>query len=289
MNTKASSRFLSLLLMLAMVVSMLPTAAFAAGKALTQGSYIVPITSLTSGAPIHAVATEFSKSFGTEVQVDVDASGKMTATITPQHMLVNVSGNYHCNILKIRSAAGEATYPELKTEPVTPTFGKPEVTQEIQCPAKAVLVLPEANAQGAYDLEVTADFMNGMSGSLDQDHWMSVVLTLDFDKAQKNEPVFKFSTQQTVIAAGEYFIPTALMHTDHHERPSMAASAILGGKLTVEADGTAFVNVKLGPVDTTAMTEELCAFTMPKGYQFIESGSIRSSLFCSTVRVTVGK
>ena len=223
---------------------------------LAEGSYLVPIKSLTSGAPIPAVATEFAKSFGTEVQLDVAADGTMTATIVPQHMVVNVNGSYHCNILKVRSAAGEAAYPEMKTELVTPTFGKPEVTQNIQCPAKAVVVLPAANAEGAYPLEVTADFMNGMNGGLEKDHWMDVALTLDFASAKPAQPAgpsFEFGTAKTVLTPGKYTIPTALMHADHHEKPSMAAKAILGGELEVMENGDAYVNVKLGPVDAYGM------------------------------------
>ena len=220
------------------------------------GSYIVPIIKLKSGAPIPAVKTEFAKSFGTEVQVDVAEDGTVKATIHPQHMVVNFRGTYHCNILKIKSTAGEASYPEMKTELVTPTFGAPQTTEPIECPATAVVTLPAAEADGNYKLEVTADFMNGMNGGIHVDHWMTITLTLDGANAKPLKPAgptYEFGTQKTVLNPGVYTIPTALKHADHHEKPSMAAKAILGGKLEVMDNGDAYVNVKLGPVDAYGM------------------------------------
>ena len=152
---------------------------------LPQGSYQVPVVTLNSAAPIPAVKTEFAKSFGTHVQIDVDEQGKMMATIIPQHMVVNFNGEYHCNILKLRGAS----YPEMKTEVVTPVFGKPTDIQEIQCPAKIVVELPAYDAAtSGYNFELTADFMNALNGGIDKDHWMNVTLQLDFASVGPQQP-----------------------------------------------------------------------------------------------------
>ena len=250
-------RILSVVLALVLVVGVFPAAAYAAAEdTLAEGSYLVPITSLTSAAPIPAVAQEFTKSFGTELQVDVDADGRMTAILAPQHLVVNVGGSYHCNILKTRAGEALGTVLETKTELVTPTFGKPDVTQEIQVPARISQVLPAANEDGSFNLEVTADFMNGMFGGLDVDHWMDVVLSLDFSKAQPLEaaPSYEFGTAKTVLLPGEYELPVSMMKADKHEKPSMAGSCIKGGTLLVNEDGSAVVTLKLGPVSVMGLT-----------------------------------
>ena len=250
-------RILSVVMALVLVVGVFPAAAFAAQEnTLTEGSYLVPVASLTSAAPIPAVAQEFAKAFGTQVQVDVDADGQMTAILAPQHMVVNVGGEYHCNILKTRAGEALGTVLETKTELVTPTFGVPDVTENMECPAKISQVLPAANEDGSFNLEVTADFMNGMFGGLDVDHWMDVVLSLDFSKAESLEaaPSYEFGTAKTVLVPGEYELPVSMMKENNHDKPSMAGTCIKGGSLLVNEDGSAVVTLKLGPVSVMGIT-----------------------------------
>ena len=250
-------RILSVVLALVLVVGVFPAAAFAAAEdTLAEGSYLVPITGLTSAAPIPAVAQEFAKAFGTQAQVDVDANGQMTAILAPRHLVVNLGGSYHCNILKTRAGEALGTVLETKTELVTPTFGVPDVTKDIECPAKISQVLPAASEDGSFKLEVTADFMNGMFGGLDADHWMDVALSLDFSKAEPLEaaPSYEFGTAKTVLVPGEYELPVSMMKADKHDKPSMAGTCIKGGSLLVNEDGSAVVTLKLGPVSVMGIT-----------------------------------
>ena len=163
-----------------------PVVEAAAQPVLAEGRYTVPVVELKSSAPIPAIAAAFKEGFGKAIQLDVDADGTMTATILPQHMApVMAEIAYHCNILKIMANSVEATYPQMQTQLVTRQFGAAD-TQEIQCPAKAVVVLPAFDEQKAgYPMQVTVDFMNGMYGDINTDNWMDVVLKLDLANAKK--------------------------------------------------------------------------------------------------------
>ena len=261
-KTRSAERIIAMLLSLVMLVGMLPMSVFAADvqdvpaqtvqAPLTEGSYMVPVAELKSAAPIPAVQTEFAKAFGTEVQIDVATDGQMTATIVPQHMVVNFSGLYHCNVLTVKTAAAEAAYPEMKTEQVSPTFGQPDVVQEIQCPAKVVVPMPEPTPEGGYVFTLTVDFMNSfLGGGLEQSYPTDVTLKLDFANAKALKPTgpaFEFGPKHTVLEPGKYSLPVKMMNADKPNKESMAGSAIKGARLEVLEDGTAFVNVDLGPV-----------------------------------------
>ena len=258
-KTRSAERIIAMLLSLVMLVGLLPMSVFAADvqeqraqTELAPGSYMVPVENLESAAPLAPVKTEFAKAFGTEVQIDVAEGGEMTATIVPQHMVVDMSsmnqGKYHCNILTVEGAA----YPEMKTEKVSPTFGQPDVVQEIECPAKIVVPMPAANEKGGYVFTLTVDFMNSfLGGGLDKSYPTDVTLTLDFAGAKEIKPAgpsFEFGTAKTVLKPGKYALPVALMNSSKPDKASMAASAIKGGALEVMADGSAFVTVDVAEV-----------------------------------------
>ena len=264
-KTRSAERIIAMLLSLVMLVGLLPMSVFAADvqeqpaqTQLAEGSYMVPVVDLVSKAPLAPVQVAFAKAFGSEVRIDVAADGQMTATITPQHMVVDMSsmnqGKYHCNVLTVEGAS----YPEMKTEKVSPIFGKPDTIQDIQCPAKIVVPMPAANEKGGYVFTLTVDFMNSfLGGGLEKDYPTGVTLTLDFANAKEIKPAgpsFEFGTAKTVLKPGKYNLPVAMMNASKPEKPSMAAAAIQGGTLEVLEDGTAFVNLQLGAVKMMGLT-----------------------------------
>ena len=85
------------------------------------GDYVVPITSLKSKAPIAAVNEAFNKAFGESAKVTVDGEGNMTATVENNHMVINMMGEYHANVLTVEGAE----YLSYKTEQSSTTFGNP--------------------------------------------------------------------------------------------------------------------------------------------------------------------
>lgn len=246
-----------------MLFSCMPMSAFAAAAdapSLTEGSYKVPITGLKSGAPIPAVATEFEKAFGTHVQIAVDAAGKMTATIHPQHMVVKLSGDNHCNILKLRTAAGEAEYSDVKDQKVTVGQVGGE-TQPIQAPGTMKIAMPayneavnvgKGNPIPGYPFELTADFMNGLHGNVNVDHWMTVALQLDLSKAEKlgggsepEAPKGGFGSAGTVLEAGKYNLPITMYKKADKAAISGEKAAFDKAILTVNADGSADVDLSM--------------------------------------------
>ena len=64
----------------------------------------MPITSLKSKAPIASVNEAFNKAFGESAKVTVDGEGNMTATVENNHMVINMMGEYHANVLTVEGA-----------------------------------------------------------------------------------------------------------------------------------------------------------------------------------------
>ena len=174
-------RGLALMVACAMLISTNVASAFAAdsAKSLEPGQYEVAVTALKSGAPIAPIQQAFSKAFGENIIVDVAKDGKMTATITPQHMVVNFMGTYHCNILTVQGA----TYPSYELRQSSPEFGKPGSIVEISVPSKIVVELPQPNEEGDYVFTITVDFMDGFLGE-GQPYPTEVAATLDMANAK---------------------------------------------------------------------------------------------------------
>lgn len=79
---------------------------------------------------------------------------------------------------------------------------------------------------------------------------------------------FEFGTARTRLAPGRYDLPVALKHADKHDQNSMAAAAVLGGKLEVQDSGDAFVNVKLGPVNVYGLKGWSENWKIYSGYEY---------------------
>lgn len=149
-----------------------------AAEVLEAGDYVVPITSLKSKAPIPAVNEAFNKAFGENANVSVDEKGNMTATVENRHMVINMMGEYHANVLTVEGAE----YLSYKTEQSSTSFGKPTEITQIEVPEKMKFpITPSGN--GECSLTITVDFMNNMMGG-GKPYPTTVTLTLDFSKAQ---------------------------------------------------------------------------------------------------------
>ena len=223
---------------------------------LAEGTYTVPITGLDCAAPLDPVKEAFAKAFGTSLQLNVDAEGKLTATITPQHMVVEMFGaSYHCNVLTVEGA----TYPEMQTVQYNP--GMVTNLETIEAPKTIVKELPDAS--GTYTMSLTVDFMNALLGK-GNPYPTDVTLTLDLSGVPTREettepevpeqpgqpegPSYAFGSQQTVLNPGHYNLPIAMVKADGSDASSMASAAVKSATLDVLETGDAYVNVKLGSV-----------------------------------------
>lgn len=149
-----------------------------AAEKLEAGDYVVPITSLKSKAPIAAVNEAFNKAFGESAEVTVDGEGNMTATVENNHMVINMMGEYHANVLTVEGAE----YLSYKTEQSSTTFGNPASIANIEVPEKMQFPITPSD-DGVCELKITVDFMNNLMGG-GNPYPTVVTLTLDFANAQ---------------------------------------------------------------------------------------------------------
>lgn len=149
-----------------------------AAEKLEAGDYVVPITSLKSKAPIAAVNEAFNKAFGESAKVTVDGEGNMTATVENNHMVINMMGEYHANVLTVEGAE----YLSYKTEQSSTTFGNPAAIANIEVPEKMQFPITPSDA-GVCELKITVDFMNNLMGG-GNPYPTVVTLALDFANAQ---------------------------------------------------------------------------------------------------------
>ena len=149
-----------------------------AAEKLEAGDYVVPITSLKSKAPIAAVNEAFNKAFGESAKVTVDREGNMTATVENNHMVINMMGQYHANVLTVEGAE----YLSYKTERSSTTFGNPAAIANIEVPEKMQFPITPSDA-GVCELKITVDFMNNLMGG-GNPYPTVVTLALDFANAQ---------------------------------------------------------------------------------------------------------
>ena len=149
-----------------------------AAEKLEAGDYVVPITSLKSKAPIAAVNEAFDKAFGESAKVTVDGEGNMTATVENNHMVINMMGEYHANVLTVEGAE----YLSYKTEQSSTTFGNPAAIANIEVPETMQFPITPSD-DGVCELKITVDFMNNLMGG-GNPYPTVVTLTLDFANAQ---------------------------------------------------------------------------------------------------------
>lgn len=149
-----------------------------AADKLGVGKYVVPITSLKSKAPIDAVNVAFSKAFGDSANVNVDENGNMIAVVENKHMVVDMMGKYHANILTVEGAE----YLSYKTEQSSTTFGTPSKIENIEVP-KTIKFPIKPSEQGECKFNITVDFMNNLMGG-GKPKLTEVTMTLDFSKAK---------------------------------------------------------------------------------------------------------
>lgn len=174
-------RGLALMVACAMLISTNVASAFAAdsAKTLEPGQYEVAVKALKSKAPLPPIQQAFSKAFGESIILDVAKDGKKTATITPQHMVVNFMGTYHCNVLTVEGA----TYPSYEVRQSSPEFGNAGNIVDLKVPSKIVVELPQPNGAGDYVFTVTVDFMNAFMGG-GNPYPTDVTATLDMANAK---------------------------------------------------------------------------------------------------------
>ena len=149
-----------------------------AAEKLEAGDYVVLITSLKSKAPIAAVNEAFNKAFGESAKVTVDREGNMTATVENNHMVINMMGQYHANVLTVEGAECLS----YKTEQSSTTFGNPAAIANIEVPEKMQFPITPSDA-GVCELKITVDFMNNLMGG-GNPYPTVVTLALDFANAQ---------------------------------------------------------------------------------------------------------
>lgn len=158
-------------------------------------TYTVPIKNLECGAPLPPVKKAFAKAFGNEIELIEKSDGTKVAKIKPEHMIVDLMGKYHCNILTVEGAK----VLQKENRKVSPTFGKPNDIVDIEVPSEVEVVLPTPNDKGGYKFTVTVDFMNSfIGGGVDKPHPTEVTMFLD--EENKTEMLANYSKVDEAIA-----------------------------------------------------------------------------------------
>ena len=140
---------------------------------------------------------------------------------------------------------------DLKTKPLMtakvdqPMFG---LAAGQKYPAQVLTVALPAAALQEKQLDTSAFVNVFMQSTQDFD----MVLTgLDIE-----DPVtFPFGPDKVQLRAGTYDLPVSLMKDMDHNTPSAAGTAVLGSTLVVDKDGSAHVSVQLGPVTVGPITD----------------------------------
>lgn len=181
---------------------------FATSDLSTPGTYIVPVQSLVSKAPLQPVQAAFAKAFGENVEVSVDEKGHQVATIQLQHMVVDMSSwgmsQFHANVKTVDGAEVLTTKQELSSEPgkdgngeyslaLSPTDKTCEVPNQISLP----LNLDE---NGGQEIKLTVDFMDYLMGN-GNSYPTTVTLTLDVENAVAKNPIIENPVIQETTSA----------------------------------------------------------------------------------------
>lgn len=278
-----SNKIMSVLLAVSLLFSITAVSAFSAkAQDITEeGTYTVPITSLTSSAPLQPVKTAFATAFGEEVTVTVDDNGAMKAKIKTQHIVVDMAqmgmGKFDANVLTVEGATVLSTREDVFSNPSnglsSPVQEAITALDEFEIP----LELDDSNSQV---LTITVDFMDYFLNSGDS-YPTNVTLTLDMDNAVKNEETTEETTEDTTegtenpeqpeettdtteneeidinnLKDGLYELPVALWHATKDQK-SMAASSVNETARILVKEGNITVYIYTMPMTFGSITASL--------------------------------
>lgn len=225
-------RGIACLLVVAMLMSMSVVGAFASTTTSTDEAaekYIVPVKSLTSGAPIPAVQEAFKTAFGENITVSVDKDGNKTALIKTNHMIINIMKDHHANVAKIldadasTTAIEEAVILSTKTEKVTNGFNSDE-TKDVVVPDEFTIPL-NLDADNSQKLSITVDFMNIFLGG-GNDYPTTVTLTLDMENAKPDVSALETLIEECkAISSEEYTVSSFKALTNAIEKAEKIAKS----------------------------------------------------------------
>lgn len=281
-----SNKIMSVLLAVSLLFSITAVSAFSAkAQDITEeGTYTVPITSLTSSAPLQPVKTAFATAFGEEVTVTVDDNGAMKTKIKTQHIVVDMAqmgmGKFDANVLTVEGATVLSTREDVFSNPSnglsSPVQEAITALDEFEIP----LELDDSNSQV---LTITVDFMDYFLNSGDS-YPTNVTLTLDMDNAVKNEETTEETTEDTTegtenpeqpeettdttetteneeidinnLKDGLYELPVALWHATKDQK-SMAASSVNETARILVKEGNITVYIYTMPMTFGSITASL--------------------------------
>lgn len=284
-----ANRIISMLLAVSLLFGVTAAGAFSAkAQGVTEeGTYTVPIISLTSSAPLQPVKNAFASAFGEEVTVIVDENGNMTARIKTQHIVVDMAqmgmGKFDANVLTVDGATVISTREDVFSNPTnglsSPVQENITALDEFEIP----MSLDDNNSQV---LTITVDFMDYFLNK-GNSYPTDVTLTLDMDNAVKNEETTEETTEDTTedtqnpeqseettdttettqtteneeidinnLKDGLYELPVALWHATK-DQESMAASSVNETARILVKDGKITVYIYTMPMTFGSITASL--------------------------------
>lgn len=147
-------------------------------------TYVVPVESLTSKAPLKPIKEAFSNAFGESITVTVDENGNKTATVKNHHMVIDVgplgTGTYQSNIRTIKDSTVVSTKSETFSNPKD-GLRNPSTTETVEVPDEFSFPL-NTNENSEQVLTITVDFMDAFLGG-GKPYETDVTLKLNFDGA----------------------------------------------------------------------------------------------------------
>ena len=248
-------KFISLLLAAVMLISALPTAAFAScgpGAEPAQTG-TVTITMYQDGKDKTSMCDVLFAA-----QADVAVTGGMAAmrlyVVNPipafpeagqdgtlKDFTVTYGGQDYVAVSDM------ASKPTMTVKGSNPMFGL-QTGQKVTAQV-LTLELPRA-ALEAEKLAVSAYVNVFMNETQQFDMKLSGLALEDTDR-----PAFPFGSEGTMLETGTYRLPVQLMHAVRQDTPSAAASAVKGATLVVSDEGQAHISVQLGPVTVGPVTD----------------------------------
>lgn len=227
-------------------------------KGLDDGTYLVPIESVSSGAPLVPVKNAVNECFGDYVTMTVSGD-KATMVVNPEHMVIDFSdfgwGKFDANVYTVNTGSNNekilSTREDVVTNPNDDLNDSSNNTQENVTVVNSFVTDVNLDDNNEQKFNVSIDFMAIFSEQAYDEYSTDLTLKLDMDDAKK---VASFGSEGTVLNPGRYTIPASLMNASNIANASMAASCIKGAELTVNENGTAYVTVDIGSVTVGTIT-----------------------------------